>query len=319
MLTLSIIMPVYNGEKYIIESLNSILEQWNCSFDVEVIIINDGSTDKTQEIIEKCYNDQLESGLFKVINQSNSGVSTARNNGIKKSTGDYITFVDADDYILPGYFSDIFFNLKRYSVDILEFGCVSFKTDADINENPIIYTHDKFGLLDTSKVIADIFSKSIFYPPLRVIRRRFFEVNLFPVNVKFCEDLILLQKIYSESESIYHINKKLYAYRYNVNGATRNVKYEYIPTMINFYISIINRKEPEINHLKLNVLFVIYKLHETLGLNFTLPKKLKRDSNKVFLKLIFDKKISYKKKIIIFCPSLFMRLRNILKNKLGLL
>ena len=202
---LSIIMPVYNGEKYIMESLNSILEQWNCSFNVEVIIINDGSTDNTLKLIETAYKKQIAEGLFKLISQDNAGVSVARNNGIKKAKGDYITFVDADDYILPSYLTEIFTKLNSNPVDILEFGCISFKTNADLHTREPIYTHNTFGSVNTVDVINDIFNVSLFYPPLRVIKSSFFESNLFPEGIKFCEDLMLLQRIYRESKTIYAV------------------------------------------------------------------------------------------------------------------
>ncbi len=85
----SIIVPVYNTEKYLKRCLDSISKQ---SFtDYEVIIINDGSTDNSSNIISKY--------PYKVINQENQGLSMARNNGVKVSSGDYLIFLDSDDYI----------------------------------------------------------------------------------------------------------------------------------------------------------------------------------------------------------------------------
>ena len=85
----SIIVPVYNTEKYLKRCLDSIKSQ---SFkDYEVIIVNDGSTDNSSDIICKY--------PYKVINQENQGLSMARNNGVKASMGDYLIFLDSDDYI----------------------------------------------------------------------------------------------------------------------------------------------------------------------------------------------------------------------------
>ena len=85
----SIIIPVYNVEKYLKKCLESIKNQ---SYkDYEVIIVNDGSTDKSKDILDE-YD-------YKVINQKNQGLSVARNNGVKKATGEYLIFVDSDDYI----------------------------------------------------------------------------------------------------------------------------------------------------------------------------------------------------------------------------
>ena len=85
----SIIVPVYNTEKYVKRCLDSIKSQ---SFkDYEVIIVNDGSTDKSDDIISKY--------PYKVINQENQGLSMARNNGVKEALGEYLIFLDSDDYI----------------------------------------------------------------------------------------------------------------------------------------------------------------------------------------------------------------------------
>lgn len=311
---LSIIMPVFNGEKYIMESLSSIVAQCSDSFDVEVIIINDGSTDNTLTLIENNYKKQIVQGFFKVINQENAGVSVARNNGIKKAKGDYIAFVDADDYILPGYFTEIFTKLNSNPVDILEFGCISFKTNADIDKAPPIYTHNTFGSLKTIDVITNIFSASIFYPPLRVIKSSLFENNLFPIGVKFCEDLMLLQKIYRESNTIYHIKKPLYAYRHNNEGATRNIKPEYISDMIGFYLEIADDKASYIKFLKVNVFFVIYKLHEITNKKIALPAAIQRDKLNLLISVLFERKVSFKKKLILLSPGSFYKLRKIIKG-----
>lgn len=99
---LSIIIPAYNTEEYIgqcIESVLNIKEIEN-----EIIIINDGSTDKTFEIVKKY---ESKNSNIKLINQDNQGASVARNRGIKESTGDYIYFLDSDDWIETGSFEKI--------------------------------------------------------------------------------------------------------------------------------------------------------------------------------------------------------------------
>ena len=90
----SLIIPVYNGEKYIQTCINSILIQTYNNF--EVIIIDDGSTDRTRIICEELTKNNSK---IKYIYQENGGVSKARNRGIEESKGDYITFIDIDDYI----------------------------------------------------------------------------------------------------------------------------------------------------------------------------------------------------------------------------
>ena len=89
----SIVVPVYNTEKYIRKCLDSIKNQTYTNY--EVIIINDGSTDNSLEII----NEYTKNKKFKVYTTKNKGLSEARNNGVKHCTGDYILFIDSDDFV----------------------------------------------------------------------------------------------------------------------------------------------------------------------------------------------------------------------------
>ena len=100
----SVIVPVYNEEKYISATLDSIINQ---NFkDFELIVIDDGSTDNTLEIVtEKLSNSKIN---YKIIHQENNGVSSARNRGINESCGDYIVFVDADDYLLTDHLMHLY-------------------------------------------------------------------------------------------------------------------------------------------------------------------------------------------------------------------
>ncbi|MEL0654598.1 glycosyltransferase family 2 protein [Pseudoalteromonas issachenkonii] len=312
MITLSIIIPVYNGAQYIAQTLNSIAEQVNN--ESEIIIINDGSTDNSLNIIEDNYKKEINSGFFKVINQTNSGVSVARNNGIKHSVGKYIAFIDADDFILPGYFNEINTAINTRSMDVIELGYIPFVENDEVNINKACYCHNSFGLLNSGDVIKDVFSRSLFYPFLRVIKRSFFDEYQFPVGVKFCEDLILLQNVYRSIRTIYHIEKPLYAYRLNPNGATGNVKPEYINGMLEFYKSLLGKQDIHVMYLKANVFYVIYKVHENLNLKISLPSNIRKDSLVLLWALLWDKKITKKRKFIILSPNLFYMLRKIIKG-----
>ena len=91
---ISVIIPVYNGEKYIERCVYSVLLQ-PCANALEIIIINDGSKDRTAEICDKI---SQEYGNVTVIHKENGGVASARNIGIEKATGQYVAFLDSDDW-----------------------------------------------------------------------------------------------------------------------------------------------------------------------------------------------------------------------------
>lgn len=111
---ISVIVPVYNVEKYLEECLDSIQNQTYS--DIEVILVNDGSLDNSKDICEKyCKEDNR----FKLINQANQGQSVARNHGVAASTGEFIAFVDSDDIIRQDYL-EVLIRYMSEEVDIVE-------------------------------------------------------------------------------------------------------------------------------------------------------------------------------------------------------
>lgn len=111
---ISIIMPVYNAEKYLNRSIKSIMNQtYN---NIEIILVNDGSTDNSLEI---CTSYQEKDKRIKLINQENKGVSFARNKGIDEATGDYIMFIDSDDYIEKNMIEDMVAKITKDDIDLV--------------------------------------------------------------------------------------------------------------------------------------------------------------------------------------------------------
>ena len=111
---ISVVVPVYNVETYLVECLDSIQNQTYTDF--EVILVNDGSTDGSQAICERYCK---ENRRFHLLNQENQGLSAARNNGVASSTGEFIAFVDSDDIILPNYLETLIHYMTD-EIDIVE-------------------------------------------------------------------------------------------------------------------------------------------------------------------------------------------------------
>lgn len=110
----SIIVPVYNSEKYLYRCVFSLLNQTYKN--IEIILINDGSTDNSGKI---CENFAKNDKRVHVINSINEGVSSARNRGLKSAKGDFISFVDSDDYVESNYIKEMIETIKRTKVDIV--------------------------------------------------------------------------------------------------------------------------------------------------------------------------------------------------------
>lgn len=129
---ISIIIPVFNGEKFLKRCLESIINQ--SFYNIEIIIVNDGSTDRTLEICKKI---SEKDRRFKIINQENAGVSTARNVGLDIASGKYIYFVDADDFVTTDGIYKIFNKAESENLDLVIAGYITNHYEKNIIKLPI--------------------------------------------------------------------------------------------------------------------------------------------------------------------------------------
>ena len=125
----SVIVPVYNAEKFISRCITSILEQ--TIKEIEIIVVNDGSTDQSAEIINSF--ESLDHRIIH-ISQPNQGVSTARNAGLRCASGEFIGFVDADDWIEPNMFETLYALSIQHSADLVICNAFSINKNGDDNE-----------------------------------------------------------------------------------------------------------------------------------------------------------------------------------------
>lgn len=108
----SIILPLYNKEPYVLRTLESVARQ---TFrDIEAIVIDDGSTDSSAEVVERFLDGHPDSGMFRLVLQEDRGVSATRNRGVALATGEYVTFLDCDDWWEPGFLEEIDRLIRRY-------------------------------------------------------------------------------------------------------------------------------------------------------------------------------------------------------------
>lgn len=158
---ISIIIPAYNVEDYIKQCLNSVLKQ-DMIDDLEVIIINDGSTDNTYNICKSIVDKQKD---WILINQKNSGVSIARNNGLKIATGEYIAFLDSDDYLVENVLGKMYENAKKNNSDILisklnafdSKGSYGYYSDKYINSNRSFLFKENRNIIRAVSVCGKLF------------------------------------------------------------------------------------------------------------------------------------------------------------------
>ncbi len=211
--TLSVIVPAYNCESTISQTLDSLLSQK--SKDMEIIIINDGSTDSTEAICQKYCSENIN---IKYFYKDNSGVSETRNLGIKKSTGKYIAFLDSDDVWDSEYYDEeLNEDLKQKDCDIFVFSsCFS-----DMNLNVQEYVKVKNELLIDYKDKA--VDKYYHHFSSFIFKNEFLKVNNLKFNpsLRYGEDELFRSQCLYLSHSIYAKDKLSFYYRNNINSATK--------------------------------------------------------------------------------------------------
>lgn len=243
--TYSVIIPVYNAEKYLNECLDSILTQ---DFtDYEIILIDDGSTDESGSI---CDSFSQKYCFIKTIHQENCGVSLSRQLGIENSNGEYLLFVDADDKVANDYFKSISDCPKT---DVIRFGSLVELSNKKVISN---YPIEKEGLYDKQDIIKNIFPYLIqdenanYYCPslwAHCFKKSLFVSNMVKnVQIKIGEDgACVIPTIYNAT-SLYVLNKCLYMYRFNELSATKSRKiydFEYPMKIYNHIVTKINVDE----------------------------------------------------------------------------
>ena len=217
MCKLSVIVPVYNTEKYLKRCVDSILNQK--MKDYEIIIVNDGSLDNSEEIIKKY--EQQYSNIIKYYKKENGGLSDARNYGVAKATGNYICFIDSDDYIAE----DLFEKLEKYieqDVDLIKYKCIKVNEQNEIIEK---VTGPVFDKKSGQEAFNELYSSDVLMETawLYLYKTKYYKENNyeFPIK-KYHEDWAIVPYIVLNAESI--ISTDIYGYYYvqTSSSITRN-------------------------------------------------------------------------------------------------
>lgn len=177
---ISVIIPVYNGENWLDRCVDAVINQTYKN--LEIVIIDDGSTDTTPEMCERYC--KLDSRV-KVIHRQNGGLADARNAGIEYSSGEYITFVDSDDYITPDCVEYLAGLISTYGCDM----SICTHTVFCINEREISYENDREGVMTAEEALREILYHGIVDLSVwgKLYKRELFDCIKYPYG-KFYED-----------------------------------------------------------------------------------------------------------------------------------
>ncbi len=226
---ISVIVPIYNSEKFLKRCIDSILNQTYRN--IEIVCINDGSQDNSLKILKdySTVDDRIQ-----IIDKPNCGVSAARNDGIKKSSGIYITFVDSDDWLEPNTIEVLYNSITQKNVDIVRYNFVVNETEDISLRTGTLYDLADKKIRDLKSewfcqnIIRKILNGSIpAYSCLLFIRKSLLiENNIeFDTSLFFSEDTVFYFNFFNYAKSIYFLDKPLYHYYYsNPSNATNSNK-----------------------------------------------------------------------------------------------
>lgn len=216
---ISVIIPVYQCEKYLSRCLESVLNQ--TYKELEIILIDDGSKDDSGVICDK-YAEK--DGRIRVIHKQNEGVAVARNTGLNIAEGDYIVFVDSDDYIEPCMYQKMISVAGKYNCDVVMCDCVK---DSVSGSSP--YTHDiRSGYYSLKQL------KEEYYPHLLMMENVEYPATIsncvmliknnpnlprYVEGVRFSEDLLFGAQVLYKAKSFYYMKGENY-YHYYMNDSS---------------------------------------------------------------------------------------------------
>jgi len=304
----SIIIPMYNVESYIERCIGSVFNQVNHGLSsFEVLLINDGSTDNTEEAARKCCTDLKN---VKIITQKNKGLGGARNTGIINSTGKYLVFLDADDVLVDDFFQIC--NAKKFNEDIIEFGFnrVS-KSFFKVYTFPNTVAMPGIDYI-LNKVSINSACNKFYKRDFLVKDELFFKERIYGEDIEFNIRAFL------KAKKVKSCNLVLFTFNLSANSITRNAdtqrKLKYVNDVVRTIIStkelMTVAKGKEINYLKYrltalntnNLVFIlknrlpkhkVIKQLKTLNMNqaFVLSYKLKERN---LLRIILNNRINRK-------------------------
>lgn len=272
----SIIVPVYNGEKCLSECIDSILSQTYTN--LEIILVNDGSTDKSLDILNKYAN--LDKRIL-VLNQENKGVSAARNLGLEKASGKYVGFIDSDDFYAANAIEEFINTILKEESDIVFWSyCIKYSnSDATVSLPNELDKNVAINLLTSECMMGSVWAKLFCTSIIK-------ENNLkFDVSIKYAEDLLYLLSYLKYSHKISTIASPLYYQHASENYLTYyssnasksySILYSYEKIEALDYLSETNKL-----HIKTSYIIMYHKLKKYLPEHFKARKEWLKDEHNI--------------------------------------
>ena len=219
---ITVIVPVYNVESYLRKCLDSIIAQTYKN--IEIVVVNDGSTDASAEICKEFV--EIDHRII-YIEQENAGLSAARNTGLENMSGDYVTFVDSDDWIEQDYVETLYKKITEYQADIAVGNYYSFNESEGmfyfhiLGDSYYEKVYDNVSIFENLYESQEMKNFALISAWGKLYKAGLFEQLRFDIG-KLGEDGYLNQKIYLLAEKIVYIHKGIYSYRIRNNSLSRS-------------------------------------------------------------------------------------------------
>lgn len=215
---LSIIVPVYNTEEYLCECIDSLISQnWS---DIEIICVNDGSTDNSAEILDEY---RQNDNRIKVISQENRGLSGARNSGLHAATGDYVCFVDSDDILMHGACERLAMECIGKNPDLIIFGAETIPASARVNDRWTDVTLSPPDMMCRDGNLNALMLQPSAWPFVwrNCIRRKLLDEHglTFDETARYGEDTVFQLCMLPACKRVSFISDRLYSYRISRKGS----------------------------------------------------------------------------------------------------
>ncbi|UNL46187.1 glycosyltransferase [Lactobacillus amylovorus] len=213
----SIIVPVYNVDKYVEECIISLVHQTYRN--IEIILVDDGSLDKSGKICDKW---SQKDRRIKVIHKKNGGLSDARNVGIKKATGNYLAFVDGDDWVSINFIEKMLNSLIKYDADMAICKFARIFSDGSVNINS--HNPHKIELLNRKEFFVKLTEDTEITNHIwrKIYKKELFNNTAFPIGKNF-EDIYLMPELVKKCQKIINLPDIEYYYRQNDEGIVKNI------------------------------------------------------------------------------------------------
>lgn len=296
---ISVILPVYNVEKYLDKCLNSLINQTYQN--LEIILVDDGSPDNSGKI---CDDWTTKDSRIKVIHKENGGVSSARNLGLDTATGNYITFLDPDDYVDLQMYEKMLSAIHAQNADMAMCGMTNVYElngleeivveenlpNININSQTYLLLNNKFrknGVLYTDTIMGSVcrclFNKSL------ISTTRFEKVMI-------CEDLVFVSDIFKKNPLIAVVNEHLYYYLQRPTSALHSINLKKIESRLEAIELLYNRLNESVDKSVMGaLLFAEYSgCTSKLIANYSIKEVKKFINNNQFINSTMNTKFNYK-------------------------